>query len=96
MEQVSTRLAFQTFRKKSLLAGHLMPVLSAPVSCHRFRATGIKVYLENKGTLETAQKIIAHESARTTKLHGRTDDQLTLDESEKISRLLGWSGQCAK
>jgi hypothetical protein len=40
---------------------------------------------ENNGTLETAQKIAAHESPRTTKLYDRTDDQLTLDEIEKIS-----------
>ena len=52
---------------------------------HSFRATGITVYLENNGTLETAQKIAAHESPRTTKLYDRTDDQLTLDEIEKIS-----------
>ena len=43
------------------------------------------VYLENNGTLETAQKIAAHESHCTTKLYDRTDDQLTLDEIEKIS-----------
>jgi hypothetical protein len=35
-----------------------------------FRATGISVYLENVGTLEHAQQIAAHESARTTKLYG--------------------------
>jgi hypothetical protein len=40
----------------------------------------ITVYLENNRTLETAQKIAAHESPRTTKLYDRTDDQLTLDE----------------
>ena len=41
--------------------------------------------MENNGTLETAQKIAAHESPRKTKLYDRTDDQLTLDEIEKIS-----------
>ena len=59
--------------------------LTAPVCCHSFRATGITVYLENKGTLETAQKIAGHESPRTTKLYDHTNDQLTLDEIEKIS-----------
>jgi integrase/recombinase XerD len=59
--------------------------VSAPVCGHSFRATGITVYLENNGTLETAQKIAAHEGPRTTKLYDRTDDQLTLDEIEKIS-----------
>src|SRR6516225_1636898 len=90
---------FQTFRKKKP-TGRAMPrseayrmirlraidaSVFAPVCCHSFRATGITVYLENKGTLETAQKIAAHESPRTTKLYDRTDDQLTLDEIEKIS-----------
>ena len=57
----------------------------APVSCHSFRATGITIYLENGGTLETARKIAAHESPRTTKLYDRTNDQLTLDEIERIA-----------
>jgi integrase len=58
--------------------------LSGAVSCHTFRATGITAYLENGGTLENAQKIAAHESPRTTKLYDRTNDQLTLDEIERI------------
>jgi integrase len=72
--------AYRMIRRRALAAG-----ISAPVCCHSFRATGITVYLENNGTLETAQKIAAHESPRTTKLYDRTDDQLTLDEIEKIS-----------
>ena len=72
--------AYRMIRRRAIDAG-----VSAPVSCHSFRATGITVYLENKGTLETAQKIAAHESPRTTKLYDRTEDQLTLDEIEKIS-----------
>jgi integrase len=72
--------AYRMIRRKAIDAG-----VTAPVSCHSFRAAGITVYLENNGTLETAQKIAAHESPRTTKLYDRTDDQLTLDEIEKIS-----------
>jgi integrase/recombinase XerD len=64
-------------RRRALAAG-----VFAPICCHSFRATGITVYLENNGTLET---VAAHESPRTTKLYDRTDDQLTLDEIEKIS-----------
>lgn len=59
--------------------------LSTAVCCHSFRATGITAYLENGGTLEHAQQIAAHESPRTTKLYDRTDDQITLDEVERIS-----------
>ncbi len=72
--------AYRMIRRRAVAAG-----IFAPVCCHSFRATGITVYLENNGTLETAQKIAAHESPRTTKLYDRTDDQLTLDEIEKIS-----------
>jgi integrase len=90
---------FQTFRKKRptgrpisrseayrMIRRRAVAIeLAAPVCCHSFRATGITVYLENKGTLETAQKIAGHESPRTTKLYDDTNDQLTLDEIEKIS-----------
>lgn len=54
------------------------------VCCHTFRATGITAYLENGGSLEHAQRIAAHESARTTKLYDRTGDQVSLDEIERI------------
>lgn len=59
--------------------------LSDRISCHTFRATGITAYLENGGTLEAAQAIAAHESARTTKLYDRTADAITLDEIERIA-----------
>ena len=52
--------------------------------CHTFRATGITAYLSNGGTLENAQAIAAHESPRTTKLYDRTNDEITLDEVERI------------
>lgn len=51
---------------------------------HTFRATGITAYLDNGGSLENAQAMAAHESPRTTKLYDRTDDQITLDEVEKM------------
>jgi integrase/recombinase XerD len=58
--------------------------LDVHVCCHTFRATGITVYLENGGTIEKAQQIAAHGSPRTTKLYDRTNDELTLDEIERI------------
>ena len=51
---------------------------------HTFRATGITPYLDNGGSLENAQAMAVHESPRTTKLYDRTEDQITLDEVEKI------------
>lgn len=58
--------------------------IRTPIGCHTFRATGITNYLEHNGTLEKAQQMAAHESPRTTKLYDRTNDQITLDEVEKI------------
>ena len=54
------------------------------IGCHSFRATGITNYLEHDGTLEKAQQMASHASPRTTKLYDRTNDQITLDEVEKI------------
>jgi len=55
------------------------------VSCHTFRATGITTCLENGGTIENAQAIAAHKLPRTTELYGRTSDEITLDEVERIA-----------
>jgi site-specific recombinase XerD len=58
--------------------------LLTKIGCHSFRATGITVYLLNGGLLEYAQQMAAHESARTTKLYDRRNDQVTLDQVERI------------
>lgn len=71
--------AFRMIKRRVRAAG-----LSDRICCHTFRATGITVYLENGGTIEKAQQIAAHESPRTTKLYDRTNDELTLDEIERI------------
>ncbi len=58
--------------------------VSSSICCHTFRATGITAYLNGGGTLEQAQRIAAHESPTTTKLYDRTNDDITLDEIERI------------
>ena len=40
--------------------------------------------LKNGGKLEIAQQMAAHESSRTTGLYDRRDDQVSLDEVERI------------
>jgi hypothetical protein len=50
-----------------------------------FRATGITAYMKNGGKLETAQHIANHESPRTTKLYDRRQDEISLDEVERIA-----------
>jgi len=52
--------------------------------CHSFRATGITEYLRNGGKLEVAQQMANYESARTTSLYDRRNDQVSLDEVERI------------
>jgi len=47
-------------------------------------ATGITAYLKNRGNLEVAQQMANHESARTTGLYDRRNDQVSLDEVERI------------
>lgn len=51
---------------------------------HSFRATGITEYLRNGGKLEIAQQMANHESARTTGLYDRRNDDINLDEIERI------------
>ena len=63
-------------------AGHAG--ISTKISPHTFRATGITIYLDEGGNLETAQAIAAHESPRTTKLYDRTSDAIDLAEIERI------------
>ncbi len=71
--------AYRMVRRRTAKAGY-----KNRLGCHVFRATGITNYLNNKGTLENAQALAAHESPRTTKLYDRSSDQITLDEVEKI------------
>ena len=54
------------------------------IGCHSFRATGITEYLRNGGKLEIAQQMANHESSRTTGLYDRRQDQVSLDEIERI------------
>ena len=79
----AARMARQDARRmivrRALAAG-----IVTKLGCHTFRATGITVYLLNGGLLEYAQQMAAHESARTTKLYDRRNDQVTLDQVERI------------
>jgi integrase/recombinase XerD len=72
--------AWRMIRRRAKDAG-----IKTPIGCHSFRATGITNYLEHDGTLEKAQQMAAHSSARTTKLYDRRSDEVTLDEIERIA-----------
>jgi site-specific recombinase XerD len=72
--------AYRMIQRRAADAG-----LKTRIGNHTFRATGITAYLKNNGTLEAAQQIANHESPRTTKLYDRRDEEISLDEVEKIS-----------
>lgn len=58
--------------------------LNPAICCHTFRATGITEYMRNGGTLEKAQQMAAHASAKTTNMYNRVQDEVTLDEIERV------------
>jgi hypothetical protein len=55
------------------------------VDSHSWRVRDITAYLENGGLLEHAQAIAGHVSARRMKLYDRRNEQVSLDEVERIS-----------
>lgn len=80
LKRMTRRDVYEMVRRRAERAG-----IETQIGCHTFRATGITNYLTNGGTLEKAQQLANHESAKTTKLYDRRDDKLSLDEVEKIS-----------
>jgi site-specific recombinase XerD len=70
---------YRMIRRRAADAG-----IETKICCHTFRATGITEYLRNGGKLEVAQQMANHESARTTGLYDRRNDQVSLDEVERI------------
>lgn len=84
----SDQLADRRLNRKEALAMIKRRVkaagLPANICNHTFRATGITTFLLNGGTVEKAQTIAGHESPRTTKLYDRRNDEITMDEIERI------------
>jgi site-specific recombinase XerD len=58
--------------------------IKTKIGNHSFRATGITAYLKNGGTLEKAAAMANHASTRTTQLYDRRNDDISLDEVERI------------
>ena len=71
--------AFQMVRRRAKTAG-----IATAIGNHSFRATGITAYLKNGGTLEKAAAMANHASPRTTQLYDRRQDEVTLDEVERV------------
>ncbi len=78
-EPMSQADVFRMIGRRSTSAG-----IRTKIGCHSFRATGITEYLRNGGKLEIAQRMANHESARTTGLYDRRQDDVSLDEVERI------------
>ena len=72
--------AYRMIQRRAKAAG-----IQTRIGNHTFRATGITAYLKNHGTLETAQHIANHESPRTTMLYDRRQEEISLDEVERIA-----------
>ncbi len=70
---------YAMIRRRRIAAG-----IGTQIGCPSFRATGITTYMQNGGRIEVAQEMAGHESARTTGLYNRTDDEVSLDEVERI------------
>jgi site-specific recombinase XerD len=70
---------YRMIRRKALSVG-----IKTRIGNHSFRATGITEYLRNGGRRELAQQMAAHESPRTTALYDRRDDEVAVDEVERI------------
>ena len=71
--------AYRMIRRRAVKAG-----IATKIGNHSFRATGITEYLRGGGRRELAQQMANHESARTTALYDRRDDEVSLDEVERI------------
>lgn len=78
-ERMTQAMTWEMVQRRAERAG-----IKTAVCNHTFRAAGITAYLKNGGTIERAAAIAGHASTRTTKLYDRRNDELTLDEIEKI------------
>jgi integrase/recombinase XerD len=58
--------------------------IAGRIGCHTFRATGITAYLKNGSTIDRAQKLAGHASSKTMALYDRRDDEISLEEVERI------------
>ena len=72
--------AYRMIQRRAKAAG-----IRTRIGNHTFRATGITAYLSNNGTLQMAQHIANHESPRTTMLYDRRQEEISLDEVERIA-----------
>jgi len=78
-DALDRRNAWDMVKRRALAAG-----IGTNICNHSFRATGITEYLRNGGKVEVAQQMAGHSDPRTTKLYDRRNDEISLDEIERI------------
>ena len=76
---MSRATALRMIKRRARQAG-----LPAEICAHSFRGTGNTEYLRNGGDLEVAARIAGHESTRTTQLYNRVQEEISLDEIERV------------
>ena len=57
--------------------------IETAIARHTFRATGITDYPTNGGRIEVAQRMARHSNAKTTGLHDRRNDDISVGEVER-------------
>lgn len=83
-DQLSDRPMSQSDAYRMIQRRAAGAVILTKIGNHSFRATGITEFRRNGGSLEMAQLMADHASPRTTMLYDRSDDQVSLDEVERI------------
>ena len=71
--------AYAMISRRAAAAG-----IATRIGNHSFRATGITAYLKNGGALEKAAAMANHASTRTTQLYDQRQDEMSLDEVERV------------
>jgi hypothetical protein len=64
--------------------GGISFVMALLIGNHTFRVTGINQCLRKGGQRELTQQMAFHESRRTTALYDRREDEVAIDEVERI------------
>jgi len=72
--------AYAMMRRRAVAVG-----IKTRVGNHTCRATGITAYLKNGGALENAAAMANHASIRTTQRYDRRQEEINLEEVERIS-----------
>jgi integrase len=58
--------------------------LPADICNHSFRGTGLTLYMDANGDLETARQLAGHANIKTTQLYNRSGDRKRKAEVERV------------